>query len=43
MIVGAELSMLNVMLSVPLYAFPAKSVPEIVAVVEVNVVEIVQA
>ena len=41
--VGAVLSMAKVILSVPEYAFPAKSVPETVAVVDVTVVETVQA
>ena len=35
--VGFELSIVNVILSVPEYAFPAKSVPETVAVVDVTV------
>src|SRR5210317_1938453 len=39
--VGAVLSIVNVILSVPEYAFPAKSVPETVAVVDVTVVETV--
>ena len=30
--------MLNVMLSLPLYAFPAKSVPETIAVVDITYV-----
>ena len=41
--VGAVLSMAKVILSVPEYAFPAKSVPETVAVVDVTLVETVQA
>ena len=41
--VGTELSIVNVILSVPAYALPDKSVPEAVAVVEVRVVETVQA
>ena len=40
--VGVVLSIVNVILSVPEYAFPAKSVPETVAVVDVTVVETVK-
>ena len=40
--VGKVLSMVKVMLSVPEYALPDKSVPETVAVVEVTVVDTVQ-
>ena len=41
--VGTELSIVNVMLSVPVYAFPDKSVPDTVAVIEVTEVDTVQA
>ena len=41
--VGKILSIVKVMLSVPAYALPDKSVPETVAVVEVTVVDTVQA